>query len=899
MNLPEFGVKRPVTNMMIFLGIIIIALYGLSQLGVDLMPEIEPPIISVIAVYPGASPEDVELKVAEPLENRLSTTPGLDKITTRCIEGAAIISLEFKWGTNLDEASNDIRDRIEMAKRTLPDIPDEMDNPIIFKFNTANIPILVIVASAEESFSELYEILDRTLGDELKQIPGVGTVIIRGGIQRQINVWINSDRLEAYGFSISDIEKTLREENITLPAGNIKYGLTDYLIRVPGEFTSPDEIECTIIGQKDGKIVYLRDVATVEDGFKEMSEMIRIDRATCGAVIIQKQVGHNTVQVTERVKKKVEQIKKKLPADIKLHTVFDSSEDIERTLNTLQSTIWMGIMLVILVVWFFLRNLRSSLIVAFTIPFSLLISFIYLFVNEKTINVISLSALVIALGMIVDAAIVVVDNITRHMEKGERPKEASVFGTMEILTAIGASTLTTIVVFLPLLFVKGIVGIMFGEMAAIIIVTLVGSLFTASTFTPMLSSKWIGAKKKISSKSLIKGLYDFSENVFRKIELFYSEALKKCLGHKAVVLLSFLVTFIFSLSLFFHIGSDFLPEEDSGDLMLNVNLPVGTRVEVTDKIALRLEDIVSRLVPEKVFMSTFAGQPSSGMGMAMGGETGSHIIQSRVKIVPQEQRERSDKEIARILRQEISKIPGVIKLNITAGNPLGQMITGGGGKKIQVEILGYSFEKTNAFAREVMDMMEKIPGVVDISMSRDLRNPEIKIIPDRKKALSFGISMRTFADTVNAYIGGATATRLREEGETYDIVLRLEEPFRSTIEDIKNMPIISPVTKNTIKLGDIAKVVETTGPVSIERKNRERVLKVEANVSERSLGEIVSDIKKGLEIMTLPDGISTEFGGEAEEQRKSFRDLTLLLILGIILVYMVMAAQFESLRDPF
>jgi CzcA family heavy metal efflux pump len=897
MSLPEFGVKRPVTNLMIFTGLIIISIYGLYKLGVDLMPEVEPPMITVVASYPGASPEDVETNVVEPLENQLATTPGLDKIYSNCSEGAASVTLQFLWGTDLSEASNDIRDRIEMAKRFLPDIPDEMDNPYIFKFNTTMIPIMVFVATADESYPDLYEIIDKKVGDELKQIPGVGTVRVRGGLERQINVRVNRDRLEAYGFSITDIENVLRSENITQPAGNIRYGFTDYLIRVPAEYKDPEEIKSLILGQRKNKVIYIRDVAEIEDGFKEVTMVTRVNKVRSVAGIVQKQTGYNTVEVANRVKARLEKIKKMLPSDVKMYTVLDTSSDIEKTIATLKSTVWYGIFFVILVVWIFLRNLRLSLVVALTIPFSLLIAFIYLFMSGKTINVISLTAIVIASGMVVDNAIVVVDNIYRRFGLGERPQEAAIFGTNEMFLSIAASTLTTVVVFAPLLFVKGVVGIMFGELAAVVIITLIGSLFTAATFTPMLTSQWLKMEKK-KKVSIFRHLYEVSEKTLNSIENFYGYLLAKCLKHRASVIIGITVVFLLSLCLIPFIGTEFMTEEDSGDIIISITLPIGTRVEETDKVAKRFEEMVNTVIPpkEKVFVFTMAGQARDRY---MGGDTGKHIVTTRVKLVPLENRKRSDKEIAAELRAQLKKIPGIIKLNVSTGDPMGQMIMGTSGKKIQLEVFGHSFEQTDAFAEKLKKMMEQIPGAVDVSISRDLHNPEIRVEPDREKAASMGITMSNIAGSVNSYIGGAVASRYREGGQTYDILVQLDEPYRKSMSDVSNLPIYSPVTQRKVKLSDIAKIYESAGPVTIERKNRYRVLKVECNVSERSMGEVVNDIKKGLQAIAVPEGISLTFGGQVEEQQKSFRDLTLLLILGIMLVYMVMAAQFESLRDPF
>jgi len=920
MNLPEFGVKRPVSNLMIFCAILVLAFYSLTRIGIDSMPEIEPPSISVISTYPGASPEDVETKVTEVLENQLATTPGLEKITSSSSEGSSSIRLKFIWGTNLDEASNDIRDRIDLAKRFLPDIPDEMENPIIFKFNSANIPIIYFGFTAKQTYPELYDLIDERVGDALRQLPGVGTVQIQGGgLERQINIWVDKSRLEGYGFSIIDIQNALERENITQPIGDLKTGLTDYLVRLPGEFASPEEINLVILGKRGDKLIYLRDVARVEDSFKEVTSLVRVDKQRGLMMMVQKQSGTNTVEVAQRVKQRMEELKSILPADVRVVTIFDTSKDIITSLNSLKSTVYLAVTLVIFVVWFFLRQFAPSMIIALTIPFSLLISFIYLFLTGKTVNTISLSSIAIASGMVVDNAIVVVDNVYRHFERGQRPQEAAIFGTSEMFLSIAASTLTTVVVFMPMLFIPGVVGVIFGELAVIIIVTLLASLFTAATFSPMLCSKWLHfdyntgkSKSKIFSR-----FYDFSEHMFKAWEVSYGKLLGWSLRHKKTIIIGFSLAFVFSLSLTRFVGNEFIPEEDTGDVRININLAVGTRVEETDRIARRIEDLLAQDVPEAEYYYARMGA-ARGMGRAFGGAQGSHTIAAGAKLVVKTKRKRSVTEVAQSIRNKIKNIPGVIKTDISTGNPIGRLITGGGGKAVQLEIIGHSFEATDALAEKIKAIMEKIPGATDVAISREFKMPEIRIEVDRQKSVALGLDMTTISDTLKTFIQGSTATKYREKGQTYDIYVRLEEASRANIEDIENLSIVAPlpeektsfvaladadslkgVSRKHIKLSNIAKIYETLGPQDIDRKNRERVVQVECNAFKRSSGKIVEDLEKELSKLVLPSGITINIGGEAEEQRKAFKDLSMLLLLGVALVYMVMAAQFESLLDPF
>jgi HAE1 family hydrophobic/amphiphilic exporter-1 len=899
MKLPEFGVKKPVTNLMIFSAIIIIAMYSFTRIGIDSMPKIEPPVITVISGYPGASPEDVEIKVTEPLENQLAATPGLEKITSQSSEGTSLISLKFIWGTNMDAASNDVRDRIELAKRFLPDIPDEMDNPFIFKFNTASIPILFMGITAQQSYTDLYDLIDKRVGDALRQLPGVGTVQLFGGLERQINIWLDRQRLEGYGLSVLDIQDILRNENIAQPLGKLKTGLSDYLIRLPGEFVSPEEINTVILGKRDGKSVYLKDVARIEDSFKEVTLNVRINKRLGMMLMIQKQTDTNTVEVANRIKKRIKELKKILPADVEMFTIFDTSQDIIDSLNSLKSSVYLGIVLVIFVVWFFLRQFSSSLIIALTIPFSLLISFIYIFLSGRTINVISLSSLAIAAGMVVDNAIVVVDNVYRKLERGNRPTEAAIFGTQEMFLSISASTYTTVVVFLPMLFIPGVIGIFFGELAIIVTVTLLGSLFTAATFSPMLCSRWMKTtyNPERSSKWFAR-FYAFSEKMFKSWEEFYARALGFCLGHKKLVLMGFSSVFIATLFLIPLVENEFIPDEDTGDVRLTIELPLGTRLEESDKVAKRIEDMIKVDIPEAQFYYVRTGDVP-GQGRGMGQVSGSNIITAGAKLGVKTERKRSAEEVAQVLRSKVKQIPGVQKIDISTGNPIGRMITGLGGKAAQVEIIGNSFEETDMVARKIKGMMEKIPGAVDVSVSRELRRPELRIEINREKAATLGLNMNIIANSLKTYIAGSTASKYREKGDTYDIYVRLEEASRQKIEDIENLFIVSPLTKSTVRLSNIASIHEAFGPLAIERQNRERVVRVECNTYQRSSGKVVEDIKKELLKMALPSSIMVNIGGEAEEQGKAFRDLGLLLLLGITLVYMIMAAQFESLLDPF
>lgn len=884
MRLPEFGVRFPVTNIMIFSAIIVLGLFSLLRLPIDLMPEIEPPSISVITVYEGAGAEDVETKVTEVIENNLATVSNLDKLTSRSFEAISVVTCRFNWGTNLDEASNDIRDKLEFAKRSLP---DEIETPIVFKFNTANIPILFIGASAVESYPKLFHLIDKQVADYLKRIPGVGAVQIIGGLERQINIKIDRSRLEGHHLSIQSIVEKLAAENVTLPAGDLKMGFSDYTLRVPGEFTGVSEMGNIIVGQLDNKIIYLKDIAEAEDSFKEETMIVRNNGQPGLMLLVQKRSGANTVEVAKKVKKGLIAVQKFLPKDVRLYLLMDTSEHITRSINNLSQTVYWGGLFVIIVVYLFLRQLKASMIIAFTIPFSLIIAFIFMFAFKYTINIMSLSSLAIAIGMVVDNAIVIVDNISRHRQLGEGVKEAAIGGASEVGLAVSASTLTTVVVFLPMIFLSGIVGIMFQQLAVLITVTLIASLFTALTFSPMLCAKLFPQKFAIQEGKIFTG-----------VESRYGKMLSWSLKHKKAVIFIALGLFLTSIFLIPRIGTEFVPEEDTGDLNVQVELPVGTRVEETDKSSRQLEAIFRKEIPEMRQMFSRSGQSSgSRLGVAFGRRPGSNVMQVGAKLVKVEERRRSIKEIAEAIRPKIMKLPGVKRLSIQAGSPFSRLLFGGE-KPVSIEILGHDLIQTDELAYKIKRQIQDIPGLVDAVISRELGKPELQIEVDRTKASSLGLTMAKITESMRFYFEGTAATKFREAGDEYDILVRLKESDRQSIEDIKNISFVSN-SGQLVKLSNIARIAHRTGPIEIARQNQERIIKVEANVFRRSLGEVAKDINKVISSLPIPEEITVKLGSDVEEQAKSFRDLILIFLLGGLLVYMVMAAQFESLLDPF
>jgi HAE1 family hydrophobic/amphiphilic exporter-1 len=889
MKLPEISVRRPVTTVMVFAAITLLGCVAFFKLNLDLLPDIEPPAVSVITPYPGASATDVESEVTKYLEDQLSTTPNLDRLESKSKDNIAIVNCIFNWGTDLDVAVNDIREKIDLAK---PDLADGAEDPFIFKFSSSMVPVLIMTVTAEESSPDLYRIVDKQIADPLKRVPGVGAVVYVGGRERQINVHFDREAIEAYHLSVQQIRNVLVAENLNLPVGTAKIGRNELQIRVAGRYRDAAEIANTVIGSNGDALVRLRDVATVTDAFEEPQEWARSGKLPAIALIIQKQSGANTVNVIEAIKDRLKTLKTEVPADIEIHEILDNSDHIYAMINSLTESAVVGGILVIVVCFLFLRRFRTSLVVTLAIPFSIIVAFIGLFVMDYTINVISLMSLAIAVGMVVDDAIVVLENIVRHVDDGKPPQLAAVEGTSEVGMAVAASTLTIVAVFAPLLLVKGIAGIIFGQLAFMILITILASLFVSLTLTPMAASRLLRSR----DQRKLNPVFVWSERLLNEIEAGYSHVLEWGLRHRKIVLSLIIIVFIGSLALIPLVGTEFFPEVDSGEVEVVLEMAQGTRVEITAGTTEEMLNAVNA-IPEMEASYALAGQTKKGFLTALGFEEGTNIGRIGGRLIDKKERSRHAKEIASELREQVTKLPGVENFSASAVSVIQKAFLGGG-RPISIEILGHDIEMTNEVAAKIQRIVESTPGAVDVAVSRKRPRPEVRICLDRDKAASLGLNVALVADALRTNYYGFDDTKFREAGDDFDIELRLKKDQRETIREIGETPITT-LTGQTIKLRNVASVRETFGPVEIDRKNRTRVTKVQAGVQGRVLGDVVRDVREKMASLDLPPGVSIEWGGEVEEQRKAFRDLTLLLILGIVLVYMVMAGEFEDFVDPF
>lgn len=895
MKLPELGVKRPVLTAMFFIATLVFGLYSLRLIPIDLLPKIEAPVLTVLTTYPGSSADDIEIKVTRIIEKSLASVPNLKKITSVSKENISVVTLEFDWGTDLDEAANDCRSALEFAK---VQFPDGVDNPKIFKFSTEQFPVIVagVTAPGNIDYKEFKDFVDDNIADRLVRIPGVGGVQAFGAPKREIRVDFDPYKLRAYNLTINQIAQVVRSENLNLPAGSLDDKKLSYILRVKGEFTSPADIENVVIGASGGKILYLKDVAQIVDTVTKEERRTLINGEKGVVVLMNKLSGANTVTVSDELKKEIKKIEDEYKININI--VFDGADFIKKSINNLLKTFFISIVLVSLVVLLFLRRVRASLIIVLSIPFSLILAFFFMYVAKYTINILSLSSIAIAVGMVVDNSIVVLENVVKHIERGEHSKEASMYGASEVGSALLASTLTTIAVFAPLFFLTGIAGILFTQLAAITTITISMSLIVSLFLTPMLTSTFLKKfEERKDSQKFLDRVFNWSENIFNKIDEFYYNLLDWALKHKKTVLVGGIVFLISTLGLIPFIGSDFIPESDNAQLQIIMELPVGTSVYETEEFTHKIYDLVKERTPEIKDIFYQVGQSASGLGSVFGTKEGDNIGLINIRLVDVEQRKRSNKQIADELREYLKQFPKINKLNVLtqAG---GQAAIFGQGKPISIEILGPDLNASRKVAEKIRDKISNIRGVVEPQISLQENKPEISITIDKDKASLLGLNTAIIATTLRNYVYGNVPTQFRGTKTTYDIRLRLDENFRMRIEDIENLEVTNVMGK-PIPLKNFATIKTEFSPVEIDRKNQERIIKVEAGLSGTSLGQAILEIENILKDIPLPPNTRINFGGSYEQQQEAFSDLFLLLLLSIVLVYIVMAAQFESLLDPF
>ncbi len=889
MSLYSNAVKKPVTTILIFVALAIVGIFSAANLATDLYPDIEFKNIMVVTSYSGAGTEDIENNISRPLENSLNSLSNVRHITSSSKEGFSVITIQFDEDTDLDVATNDVRDKLDMVSYILP---KEASKPVIMKFSSSDIPIMLLSVEAKQSALGLDKLMEDHVENRLARIPGVGSVNISGVASREIQVYCDRYKLEAYNLTTQSVAQAISASNKNIPVGTLDLGSKSNPIRVQGELTSSDEIKKIVVGSYQGKNVYIEDVARVEDTTGERIQESYVNGERGAIISILKQSDANAVQVANKVKEELPKIQKELPSDVHLGIAMDTSDFIKGSINSLISTIFITLLVVILVVLFFLGRWRATFIIVLTIPVSLIVAFVYLYFTGNTLNIISMSSLSIAIGMVVDDAIVVLENITTHIEKGSFPKQASIFATNEVAISVVASTLTMLAVFLPLTLVGGLTGILFRQLGFIVSIVITISTIAALSLTPMLSSQLL--RRKARESKLERIIFNPINKFLDKLSLWYAQSLNTVVRHRTMTVLVAIALFGGSIALGSIIKTEFLPENDNGYISGTIEFAPGTRMEIVRDFGNKFMQELKEKFPQDIQLTNFTvGVPDGDDSRSAVFQSGSNIMNVHICMVPYKQRSMNSKELTHQIRQLLSKYPQVEISTIHSG---GQ---GGGNANVDMEVYGYDIPATTAIAKEFAAKMMQSGVASEASISRKAESPEYRIHFDEEKLALYGLNKTTAAAALNSAVNGTIASYFRENGSEYKIRVRYAPEQREELAAIENILIPTP-QGNSVTMGALAKIEEVSMPSEIERKDRERYVKISCTPAPGyAMSEVVAASTKIINEIDKPESIDCQIAGSFENQQKSFHDLGILMILIIILVYIVMAAQFESLSDPF
>lgn len=878
-------IRRPVLTTVIYVIIILVGLFSLWRLPIDLMPEITNPVVTVITNYGNAGPQEMEEIITRPLESSLAGVQGIEELSSTSSEGVSRIRVQFVWGTNLDEAVNDIRDRID---RTLGRLPDDVERPFIRKFDVSSFPIMMLGVSSELDPIEVRQLIDDQVQYRLERSAGVASVDIRGGESREISVALKASALEALKISPDMIVNTFQQENRNIPAGTIYKGNKEVIVRTFAEYNNLDDVRSAIIAVRDGVPVTIGDVADVSDGMAEITSIVRINQKPGIRLSVTKQSGVNTVAVANGVLKEIERINRDIP-QLKIIPLSNNATFIENSIIGIGISLIMGGAIAVLVLLLFLRNLSSTVIIATTIPISIIATFALIYFGGLTLNMMTFGGLALGIGMLVDNSIVVLDNIFHHRENGANAIESSLKGSSEVISAVFASTMTTLVVFFPVIFIRGISGIMFRQLAYVVSFSLACSLFAAITLVPMLSSRFLkmGNRRRDTS---ISSFFKSVEKIYNSLERFYGRVINWALHHRKTVLIVSFILFAFSVLMIPLVGMELMPSADESEVRVNVEMEVGTRLELLDSTVSVIESVVSREVPEAIYVVSNSG----GGGW---GSSGGHTADIRISLVSKTERNRSTAQIANRLRAALMGIPGAT-IRVREGQGLFLLRMGSSqGNSVDIELRGYDLQTGQQLADQIARLVSDISGVTDAKVSREAGMPEFVLKINRKKAADLGFSAYQIGNAIQTAMGGTQATSIRRDGKEYNIMVRLAKDQRMNVEQLANLSLVS---KNgvSVTLQNVAEIVEGNGPVQIERRDRERIVTVSINYAGRDLGSIVEDIRNKISQISIPSDFAVLIRGDYEEQQEAYRELLVGIVLAIILVYLVMAGQFESFKDP-
>lgn len=892
MNLTSISVKRPITILMVTLIIILLGFVSLTRLPIDLLPEFNVPVAIVQTTYSGVGPQEIENLITRPIEESISTVSNIKNVSSVSSEGSSIVIAEFNFGTDMDFASLEMREKVDMVKGFLP---DGSNNPMVLKIDPNAMPIIEASLSGSSDLSKLQSFGEDVIKPRLERIEGVASVNINGGYEREVRVKVDQQKLQSYGISMDFLAQIIGAENLNLPGGSVEKGIQDLTIRTTGEFKDVDEIRNLPISLQTGGIILLSDIAEVDIVNKDVSSISKTNGENSLSISVQKQSGTNTVNVSNKINEEIEKIKEEYPTR-DFRVVIDQADFIKFSINTVVKSAALGAILAVIILFLFLRNIRTTFIVGAAIPVSVIATFSLIYFNDITLNLMTLGGLALGIGMLVDNSIVVLENIYRFRQEGYSKKEAAIKGAKEVAMAVTASTLTTVAVFLPIVFVQGITSTIFKELALTVTFSLLASLFVSLTLVPMLSSKILKVddsqgKKHDQKFRIVSFIFDGFDKVFGRLENRYKKVLGWSLRHRKSTILIGILVFVLSIASLTQVGAEFIPATDEGQFTVSIELPTGSELDRTNDVVLEVEERLS----EMELVDTLFTKVGSGGQFSMGGNT--ENIASVTGILKKE-REKTTFDVAEEIRNELDNIPGAeITVEVTS-NSLGGMSGGMAGAPVSISIKGDDLDTLKTISDDIANIVESVEGTREVSHDIGEGIPEVQINVDRTTASQYGLSAAQIANTVKTVVSGRTATRYKMEGDEIDVVIKGDDIYSESISNLNNLPISTPMG-TVIPLDQVADVEIARGPVAINRDAQSRVVTVNSQISGRDLGSIVEDIEGKLDDYDMPAGYNYDIGGENEQLQESFSDLGLALILAIVLVYMILASQFESLLHPF
>lgn len=888
--------RNPVARFMISIEVILLGIIAFSNLSIDLFPEISYPVVSIVTEYPGASPEDIEVSITRLIEKRVSRIQNVQYVSSRSREGISIVTIEFYWGTDLDAASIDVQQSLSEIQNLLP---EDASNPVIYKFDPSQIAVIVLAVTGPMDEYKLRELAEDFIAPRLESLSGVASANVFGGKVKEIQVELDRSKLERMNLSVEQIAQALKSNYMDLPGGSIKSGTKEYGIRTIGRTYNIQDLEEVVVSKNNGIPIRLRDLGIVKEGYEDIREQVHVN-GTRGIILgVQKQVGGNTVTVVDNVLKALPKIQKELTERVRIQVVADQSTFIRKSIKNLQNEAIMGALLAVSIILIFLGNITSTAIISLSIPLSIIATFVLLYFGKFTLNIMTLGGLALGVGRLVDDAIVVLENINRRIDLGENPEEASYRGAKEVSKPVIAATITSIIVFLPIAFIKGVAALLFVQMAYTVAFSLLASLFDSLTLVPVLTSKFLNPTKEAKKKAFSKRISENKRPWLNFIDLKYQDLLRFALINRKLVIFGVIFIFIGTLFLIPLLGSEFFPPSDEGQIRFTVRLPPGSNIDTTEKVIEKLEDIIFSEVPELKSLWTRAGT-GRGRGAIFGGRfTGQHTGSGSIMLVDQAERDRSSEKIAQTLREKFRRIPGAL-INVFPGGIVSRVITLGADEPIDVEIVGYDLETGNLLAKQLEAILREIQGVIDIQVGREegFLEYQLKIRPERVS--SFGLTTSRIAEVIrNAIEGKESAIYVDPRtGREHTIRVRLQEKDRMSYDDIKRIPLPASGGR-VVPLENVVDLSYNISPIQIERKYQQRIIHVTANTSGRDLGSIASEIEERISRMKVPEGFSVQLKGARLEQKEAFRSLIFAMSLAIMLIYMVLASQFSSLIHPF